>query len=192
MAVPKLHWSSWRKTCFGTGRSKYRLFVFQLQAYILYCSDGSGRSQILLHRHWRRGLWLKQWRGNFFQQPTWAGFGEKFFRPSSEETSAWGCKQSPSSCGCGWRSLSLKPNLLRPYPGAILDDQKRLFNYRLSRARRVSENAFGILGSKFRVYQRRLQILPAHVDKVIKATCLLHNFVIRQRVNCTKAGYKDS
>ena len=78
-------------------------------------------------------------------------------------------------------AFPLKPNLLRPYPGAILDDQKRLFNYRLSRARRVSENAFGILGSKFRVYQRRLQILPAHVDKVIKATCLLHNFVIKTK-----------
>ena len=45
--------------------------------------------------------------------------------------------------------LPLKRYLLRPYGGKYLPDEKRIFNYRLSRARRVSENAFGILIQRY-------------------------------------------
>ena len=42
--------------------------------------------------------------------------------------------------------------LLRPYPGTQIDDddeEKRAYNYRLSTARRIVENAFRILSQKF-------------------------------------------
>lgn len=54
----------------------------------------------------------------------------------------------------GDEAFPLKPYLMRPYPGDKLDDRKRNFNYRLSRARRTSENTFGILTQKFRLYNR--------------------------------------
>uniref|UniRef100_A0A3B3HNM8 DDE Tnp4 domain-containing protein n=1 Tax=Oryzias latipes TaxID=8090 RepID=A0A3B3HNM8_ORYLA len=74
-------------------------------------------------------------------------------------------------------AFPLKPYLLRPYPGRRLPTEKRIFNYRLSRARRISENVFGILSQRFRVFQRTLQVQPSVVDKVVKAACVLCNYL---------------
>uniref|UniRef100_A0A3B3IE60 DDE Tnp4 domain-containing protein n=1 Tax=Oryzias latipes TaxID=8090 RepID=A0A3B3IE60_ORYLA len=74
-------------------------------------------------------------------------------------------------------AFPLKQYLLRPYPGRRLPTDKRIFNYRLSRARRISENVFGILSQRFRVFQRTLQVQPSVVDKVVKAACALCNYL---------------
>jgi hypothetical protein len=68
-------------------------------------------------------------------------------------------------------AFPLKTYLMRPYSGSQSkgDNEKRIFNYRLSRARRVAENAFGILSQKFQIYQRTLRSLPKNVDNVIFA-----------------------
>jgi len=52
--------------------------------------------------------------------------------------------------------------LLKTYPGlqGKRDNEKSIFNYMLSRSRRVVENAFGIISQKFQIYQRTLQSLP--------------------------------
>ena len=51
---------------------------------------------------------------------------------------------------------ALLPNVMRPYPGSHLPYEKKVFNYRLSLARRLVENAFGILASKYRFLHRPL------------------------------------
>lgn len=55
---------------------------------------------------------------------------------------------------------------MRPYPGiqTKYDESKREFNYRLSRARRVRENAFGILTTKFCLYERRPIMTPEQAN----------------------------
>ncbi|XP_031339861.1 protein ALP1-like [Photinus pyralis] len=77
----------------------------------------------------------------------------------------------------GDEAFPLKSYLMRPYPGHDLDLQKRIFNYRLCRVRRIVENTFGILCQKFRIYNRRLQSKPENVDNIILSTCILHNFI---------------
>lgn len=78
-------------------------------------------------------------------------------------------------------AFPLKPNIMRPYPKirgvARLPRDRQIFNYRLSRARRIVENAFGILAQRFRVYNRRMQLKPYTVIFIVKATCILHNFL---------------
>lgn len=81
----------------------------------------------------------------------------------------------------GDEAFPLKNNLLRPYPSqqTIADVKKRHFNYRLCRARRVVENAFGILSQKFRIYNRRMHLRPEYAEKIVLTTCILHNYIRR-------------
>ncbi|KAJ8043858.1 Protein ALP1-like [Holothuria leucospilota] len=77
----------------------------------------------------------------------------------------------------GDEAFPLKDYLLKPYPHRNLDVPQRIFNYRLSRARRVVENAFGILANRFRVFQTNIALEPAKVEKLVLASCALHNFL---------------
>jgi hypothetical protein len=74
-------------------------------------------------------------------------------------------------------AFPLKNYLLKPYPNRQLNVDKRIFNYRLSRARRISENVFGILTSRFRIFQRPISLEPAKACFVVLAVCALHNFL---------------
>jgi len=79
----------------------------------------------------------------------------------------------------GDEAFPLKKYLLLPYPGisAQNDESKKIYNYRLSRACRVVENAFGILTQKFRLFNGRIQLSPENADKVVLAACVLHNYL---------------
>ncbi|XP_023726646.1 protein ALP1-like [Cryptotermes secundus] len=76
-------------------------------------------------------------------------------------------------------AFPLQENIMRPYPGpqVVNNERNKIYNYRHSRFRRESENAFGVISKKFRIYRRKLQISPDNLDKVILATTCLHNFL---------------
>ena len=61
--------------------------------------------------------------------------------------------------------------------GIVLEE--RIFNYRLSRARRVVENAFGILLCKFQMFRSPIALKTSyvHIIPVVLAAICLHNFL---------------
>ncbi|KAJ8926722.1 hypothetical protein NQ314_020838 [Rhamnusium bicolor] len=80
----------------------------------------------------------------------------------------------------GDEAFPLMENLMRPYPRRQLTDEKRIYNYRISRGRRSVECAFGMMVSKFRVLETPISCKIDNVDVIIKALCVLHNFVRKQ------------
>ncbi|XP_063635183.1 uncharacterized protein LOC134805923 [Cydia splendana] len=79
----------------------------------------------------------------------------------------------------GDEGFGLKPYLMRPFTqrAALQDESKRNYNKRLSKARRVVENAFGILAEKWRVFHRPMECSVNTAEAVVKAACCLHNFL---------------
>ncbi|KAM4541691.1 putative nuclease HARBI1 [Odontesthes bonariensis] len=78
----------------------------------------------------------------------------------------------------GDETFPLRRNLLRPFPGHQTGSH-RSFNFRLSHARMVVENTFGILTSQWRFYKGVIELSPENVDACVKATCVLHNYLRR-------------
>lgn len=74
-------------------------------------------------------------------------------------------------------AFSLKHYLMKPYTGRYLKHEEVIFNYRLSRARRVVENAFGILASRFRAFRKPFLQDVATVKSIVLASVCLHNFL---------------
>lgn len=77
-------------------------------------------------------------------------------------------------------AFALTPYMMRPFPRSKhLDVKKKVFNYRLSRARRVVESAFGLLAARWRIYRKPINTSLNTAIKIIQATTVLHNYVIQ-------------
>ena len=77
-------------------------------------------------------------------------------------------------------AFALQTWLQKPFPRRGLSPEQLIYNYRLSRARRVVENAFGILAKRFQCLLTTMQLQPKKVEKVVLATTCLHN-IMRMR-----------
>ena len=77
-------------------------------------------------------------------------------------------------------AFRMTPHLLKPFPGLRLSRKQEIFNYRLSRCRRVVENTFGILTTRFRIFTRAIEVSPEFVKDIVLACCVLHNFLRKE------------
>ncbi len=73
----------------------------------------------------------------------------------------------------------LKENLLTPYAGnySNLSDVQANFNNELSSVRKVIENSFAILVRRWQVFTGPIQMQAERVEKILKATVVLHNYI---------------
>ena len=75
-------------------------------------------------------------------------------------------------------AFPLTENIMKPFPHRNLNKSQRIFNYRLSQARHVVENAFGILANRFRAFLTTIKLNPDKVVDLVLAACCLHNFMV--------------
>lgn len=76
-------------------------------------------------------------------------------------------------------AFGLSTRIMKPYVTDLnRGSPKRVFNYRLSRARRIVENGFGLLAAVFRIFRKPIEIRNQSTVIDIVLTCVyLHNFL---------------
>lgn len=74
-------------------------------------------------------------------------------------------------------AFALSKYTMKPYSGVYeKGNSKRIFNYRLSRARRIVENVFGIMSSVFRVLLNENRVTDITMTLLGIAAALLYNY----------------
>ena len=66
---------------------------------------------------------------------------------------------------------------MKPFAAAPLEQDERVFNYRLSRARRCAENAFGILANRWGCVLTTLRQEPQNLEIMVNASITLQNML---------------
>lgn len=67
---------------------------------------------------------------------------------------------------------------MKPYSGLHpVGSRQRIFNYCLSRSRRVVENVFGIISATFRVLRKPLLLEPNNAEIIVMVVVHLHIFL---------------
>lgn len=80
--------------------------------------------------------------------------------------------------------LSGFTSVLTPYPrNGDLNNMMKVFNYRLSRARRIIECAFGILAARWRIFARKIIASVSTTRRIVLAAVALHNFILTLEEN---------
>lgn len=87
-------------------------------------------------------------------------------------------------------AFPLTNRIMKPFNTRNITNSQRIFNYRLSRARRTIENAFGILTMRWGCLRSEFISQPEKVKTIVSACCALHNFLLNQ--HCTSYATSSS
>ena len=71
-------------------------------------------------------------------------------------------------------AFALKTYLMKPYRQRGLTVEKRIYNYRHSRAHRISENLFGIICNRWLLFRAPILLPPNSVELIALAKLILH------------------
>ena len=74
-------------------------------------------------------------------------------------------------------AFPLRNYIMKPYPQRNLTYEQKIYNYRISRARKCVECGFGIMANKFRVFINPICLQPSKVDFIVQACCAMHNML---------------
>ncbi|XP_066583739.1 uncharacterized protein [Prorops nasuta] len=89
-------------------------------------------------------------------------------------------------------AFPLSSNLMKPYSGNNLSKEQKIYNYRLSRARRTIESAFGIFANRWRVFHTPICLLPQTTEYLILTSVCLHNYIMREEQNDHLKNYSQN
>ena len=87
-------------------------------------------------------------------------------------------------------AFALSSFMMKPYSKPHMLIEERVFNYRLSRARRVVENAFGIMAARWQILLSTIQVEPKRCQTLVEALVCLHN-LCRMRYPTLPPGAVD-
>ena len=76
-------------------------------------------------------------------------------------------------------AFALKRFMMKPFPQQGLTGERRIYNYRHSRARKISGSLFGILANRWRIFFTITNLEPKYVEDVIFTALILHNMLIK-------------
>ena len=79
-------------------------------------------------------------------------------------------------------AFALKKIMLKPYPQQKWTAEKRVYNYRHSRVRRIPEYLFGILANRWRIFSTTINLEPKHVENIALFALALHNMLIKTQL----------
>ncbi|XP_067204553.1 putative nuclease HARBI1 [Linepithema humile] len=187
--------------CIGAINGKHVVIQCPNNAGSTYYNYKSAHSIVLLaicdakyiFRYVDIGAYGRQSDGGIFQAST---IGNKFDEDCinvPKPTAVEGGRVLPY-CLVGDEAFPLKSYLLSPYPDRNgLTPQQDVYNYCLSRARRMIENTFGILASQWQIYRRPIIANPENVKSMVQATVCLHNWLRKSDIDKTyvSAGLVD-
>ena len=102
--------------------------------------------------------------------PIWRNLNDSFFVESNRES------EVPYIVVAYDAFLFIK-YCMKPYSSQKLSDSKRILGYKLSSARRATEDVFGVLSNRFRVLSSRMYLQPNDTTKITLACCVLYNII---------------